>query len=427
MSTDNSVTGGGYRLFLLTAAMAVGGYVQSAVSPLQETMRIALSLSDNQVALLQGPVMGVPLVLGSIPLGILIDRYSRSRLLFVLVVLSLIASLLTACAPNFTVLMLARALAGLTGLGSVPVVFSLLADLYPPGQRGRVTTLATVGQVAGSSAAFALGGTLLTMAGSESESWRWAMLWLTVPILPIALAMLRMSEPARTGVALVNPSARQVWEELRHHRAVIVPLVIGIVLVQTAVGAMLIWGAPMLSRNFGLAQDRVGTIMAIGLLVSGTLGPGVGGTLADICHRLGGPHRAVSVLCMLALLSAPAGLFGSAPGVVTVSILLIGVMTLMLAIALMGITLVTIVIPNEVRGLCMSVLVAVNILFSVAVAPVAVSMLSGALGGPAMIGKALSLVCVTACLLAAVTFAFTRRYLRPLAVAPSKAHSAAVT
>lgn len=413
MRRNKALPARAYSLCLLTAAMAAGGYVQTAVSPLQETMRVALSLSDNQMALLQGPVLGVPIVLAAIPLGILIDRFSRSRLLFVLIALSVLATLLTAVAQNFAVLAVARAIAGLTGLGTVPIVFSLLADLYPPEQRGRVTTMATIGQVAGNSAAFALGGALLAGGGSEQESWRCAMLWLAAPILPIGLAMLRLPEPVRMGVAVVNPSARQVWKELRDYRALIVPLVTGIVLVETAVGAMLIWAAPMLSRDFSLAPDRVGTIMAVGMLVSGILGPSIGGTLADICYRLGGSRRAISVLCALAVLSIPVGFFAFVPGVVAVSVLLIAVMTLMLAVVLMGLTLVTILIPNEVRGLCMSLLVAVNILASVAVAPMAVSLLSGALGGPAMIGKALSLVCVTAGLLAAITFGLARGHVRP--------------
>jgi MFS family permease len=174
---------------------------------------------------------------------------------------------------------------------------------------------------------------------------------------------------------------------------------------------MLIWAAPMLLRRFGLPPDRIGSIMAMGMLVSGILGPILGGMLADLCQRTGGPRRTVAVLCGLALLSAPAGLFAFVPGVALSSILLVAAMTIMLAVAVMGMTLFTIVIPNELRGLCMSVLVAAVMLFALAVAPVTVSVLSGAIGGLAMIGKALSIVCVTTSLLTAASFAFGRRYL----------------
>ena len=402
--------GRGVQLLLLAVAMAVAGYVRTAVSPLQEAMRVALSLTDNQMALLQGPVIGIPVALAAIPLGLLIDRYSRARLLFALVVLSVIGSLLTALASSFTLLLFARCLAGLMGLGILPVVFSLLADHYPPAQRGLVTTIAIVGQVTGTSVAFALGGTLLAMSGAGSEGWRWAMLWLPAPLVSIVLLMLALREPPRTELAIKYPSARHVWDEVRHYRAMIAPLVIGIILAEIAVGAIIIWAAPMLSRRYGLPPDQIGTIMAMGMLVSGILGPVVGGPLADFCQRTGGPRRTITVLGALALVSIPAGLFAFVPGVASASILLVAAMTIMLAIAVMGMTLFTIVIPNEVRGLCMSVLVAAEVLFALAVAPPTVSLLSGAMGGLAMIGKALSIVCVATGLLAAATFALGSRF-----------------
>lgn len=401
----------GFQLLLLAAAMAAAGLARTAISPLQEAMRVALSLSDNQMALLQGPVIGVPVALAAIPLGLLIDRSVRVRLLMVLILLSLAGSLLTAFASNFILLLLARGLAGVAGLGIVPVVFAILADLYPPTHRGRVMTVALIGQVAGNSAAFALGGALLAITGTDPDGWRWSMLWLNAPLVLIAVSALLLREPLRTGIAIANPSFRQVWHELRRYRALIGALATAVVLVEMAIGAMLIWGAPMLARNFGLPPDSIGAIMAAGMLVSGILGPIVGGALADLCQRTGGPRRTVSMMSAIALFSAPAGLFAFMPGVTSASILLVTTMTVMLAVAVMGITLVSIVIPNELRGLCMSVLVAACILFGLAVAPLSVSLLSGAIGGLAMIGKALSIVCVASSLLAAATSAFARRHL----------------
>jgi len=411
LSAMHSLSAGrGFQLLLLAFAMAGAGYTRTAISPLQEAMRLALALSDNQMALLQGPVIGVPVALAAIPLGLLIDRTCRVRLLEVLLVLSVLGSLFTAFASRFLLLLLARGLAGVTGLGIVPVVFSIVADLYPPAQRGRAVTVALVGQVAGNSAAFAFGGALLAMSGSEPEGWRWSMLWLNALLVPILLLSLLLREPNRTGLVIANPTARQIWGELRHYRIVIVVIATAIVLVEIAIGAMLIWGAPMLSRNYGLPPETVGGTMAMGMLVSGILGPIVGGMLADLCQRTGGPRRTVSVLGGIALLSAPAGLFAFLPGVTGASILLVSVMTIMLVVVVMGMALFTIVIPNELRGLCMSALVAACILSGLAVAPLAVSLLSSAMGGLIMIGKALSIVCVAASVLAAVTFAMGRAY-----------------
>jgi MFS family permease len=362
------------------------------------------------MALVQGPVIGIPVALAAIPLGLLIDRHSRARLLIVVIVLSLLGSLFTAFSSNFGLLLVTRCLAGLMGLSTVPVVYSLLADLYAPAQRGRATMVVCVGQLAGISAAFAMGGALLAMTGPGPDGWRRAMLWLTAPLVPVAVLMLALRDPPRMGVAIANPSARQLLHELRDYLTVIGPLAVGIIAIETGVGAMLIWGAPMFSRSFALPPERVGTIMAVATLVSGILGPIVGGTLADLCQRTGGPRRTVAVLSVLAILSAPAGLFAFVPGVAAASVLLVVALTIALAVAVMGMILFTIVIPNEVRGLCVSVLIATNLLFAFAVGPVSVSLLAGAFGGAAVIGKALSVVCVTTSVLAAATFAFGTRY-----------------
>lgn len=399
------------QLVILAVAMAAGGYVRTVTSPLQEAMRVSLSLTDNHMALVQGAVIGIPIALAAIPLGVLIDRQSRVRLLGALIVISVLANVATAFASSFPALLVARSVAGVAGLGTVPVVFALIPDIFPAAQRGRVMTVVVIGQVAGNSAAFAVGGALLAMTGADPEGWRWAVLWSNAPLVLAMLLLIALREPARTGVATSRPSAAEVWRVLRGHSAAIGPLVIGILLAETAIGALLVWSAPMLSRRFSLAPGEVGALMAVGVLVSGIVGPIVGGLLADIAQRTGGPRRTSAWLSALALASAPMSAFAWAPDAVWVAILLTGAMTTALAIAVMGETLFTIVIPGEVRGLSLSILVAANILFALAVAPFAVSLLSGALGGLASIGTALSALCVATSLVATIAFALGRHTL----------------
>jgi hypothetical protein len=76
----------------------------------------------------------------------------------------------------------------------------------------------------------------------------------------------------------------------------------------------------------------------------------------------------------------------------------------------MGVTLFTIVVPNEIRGLCLAILAAADASLAGALGPMLVSWVSSSIGGTAMIGVALAVVCVAASLLCAVTFASGRRY-----------------
>jgi hypothetical protein len=78
-----------------------------------------------------------------------------------------------------------------------------------------------------------------------------------------------------------------------------------------------------------------------------------------------------------------------------------------------------VVIPGELRGAYFGMAYVVGSLFFVGLAPLAVSTLSGALGGESMIGQALSLVCASASFLGMVVFAICSRFFPTTALTPT--------
>lgn len=399
----------GFQFLLIVVASAAALYARTAVSPLQEAMRISLALDDNELALLQGPALALPMLLASIPLGLLVDRFSRARLLLVFTACALIANVLTALAPSFALLFACRCLSGLAGTATLIAAFSMLADLYPPAQRGRANMMVLIAQFGGMAAAFGVGGALLKSLGSTPEGWRDAIAWLSSPVLPVAFLLLLSREPPRTDVVIRNPRILEALAEVARYRAQIVPLMVGLIAIETASGAMLVWGAPTLARNFVLTPDRVGFIMSVVVFAGGLGGSIAGGVLADSCHRNGGPPLTLSALSVLTLAGVPvSGLLMVATHVAWAAALLTLFMTIVSATIVAGIALFTIVIPNELRGLCLATLVGANTLFGVALAPVIVSLLAGALGGPAAIGTALALTCMTGALLSGAVLAASR-------------------
>jgi MFS family permease len=243
------------------------------------------------------------------------------------------------------------------------------------------------------------------------------MVWLTVPIAVVVFSPIAMREPPRSGVSIAKPSGSESFREVWRYRATIAPLLAGMVLMEMAVCAVLTWASPTFSRIFTLAPDRVGAIMMVTVSLGGIVGSIVGGILADLCQRTAGPSRTVFVASWLAVASVPAASFGVQPGVALASAFLVTFMAIVSAAMVMGLSLFTIVIPNELRGLCMASIAAGQVLFGVGLAPVLVSLLSGALGGPDMIGKALAVFSVTACMLAAAAFASGTHFLRTVQMA----------
>jgi MFS family permease len=256
---------------------------------------------------------------------------------------------------------------------------------------------------------FAVGGVLLSAFSNQPPAWHWAMLGLTVPLVLVLGLTVPMKEPVRTGRAVENPSTLEVWREVLKYQSLILPIMAGVVVGQIALGADYIWAAPMLSRSFTLSPERLGAIMALGFLISGVLGSIAGGVLADLCHRVGGPRKTLTVLIILSSMSVPIGLFALLRDPIFSISLLVASITVATAISVMGTTLFVVVIPNELRGLCTSVMMAICVIIGSGLAPLLVSGLATEMGGDAYIGRALSFVCVATSLLGAGFFAWGRR------------------
>jgi len=385
-------------------------YARTSVNPLHESLRSALGLTDNQMSLLQGPALALPIVALSVPLGLLIDRISRARLLVVLAALDALGAALTAWSSTFAALVAARGLVGLVSFGTNPVALSVLADLYAPTERGRAMTVLSLAYTGGAAAAFALGGVLL-QAGGGPAAWRWTLGWLSVPLFLVTLLTLKMCEPMRSGTVVKHPTLRGSFQEIWDYRRVIAPLLALIALAEVALGALLVWGAPAFERAFRVPVQRVDSLIAAALVISGLCGPVFGGVLGDLCERSGGRSRTLSSIGWLNVLSLPVGFYVAAPNFVTAAVFLVLFLTFMTAVVVMEVTLFTIAVPNELRGLCMALVVACSVLVGTGIAPLIVSVVSGALGGASMAGQALTGICVmTSALSAGVAFGTRRTF-----------------
>jgi MFS family permease len=404
------------QLCAIIIAGAAANYALSTVGPLQETMRIALRLTDNQIAVIQGPALYLPSIAVGIPLGFFIDRFSRARLLVIFTALEVLGSVLTAFAPSFTVLVMARALIGSMQTANSMNASALVAEFVSPSQRGRTLMILGVAQVASVSAAFALGGKIVSLFGAAPDGWRWTMLWLAVPLVLTLVMTFWVREPHRLGAAPREVPWRAGFVRLWRYRAMLLPLSFGQVIVIMGYMGALVWSAPLLARNFHLPPDRIGAILGFVLLVSGLLGPLLGGVLVDLCQRTGGLRRTVSLMIILAMLQVPVGFYALMPTAFGVTLLLGALCTICSMKGVVCTTAITVAIPEDLLGLCLGVLSAISAVL-VSLSPVAVSLLAGRIGGLSGMGDALTIVCVVTSLMAAVTFAVGRRSF-PAACAP---------
>lgn len=237
------------QLLLMAVALWATMYGRSAIGPLQEAMRLSLHFDDNQIALLQGMAMALPMALCSIPLGLLADRFSRARLLALFVALIPLSCILSAVSSQFITLFLARCLTGLSSAAALILSFSIIGDLYEPAERGRASTVMAVGEISGAPAAFALGGSLLVLFQSASlvnllpwrvEDWRGTLLLTAAMLIPVVLSVLFLREPPRRERVVERSSIREVWSALWHYRGVALPILLARGMVWLADGAVFV-------------------------------------------------------------------------------------------------------------------------------------------------------------------------------------------
>jgi MFS family permease len=398
---------------ILIVALAVCGvaYARSILGPLQEIVQHAMVLSDHEVALLQGLVIALPIIVAGVPIGLAVDRFSRVRLLLVAVALAAAGSIGTALATDFLWLALARGCIGLGKALALVAAYSLVADFSRPEQRGRATMVVALGEVCGAPLAFSAGGLLLGLwasdiaafAGAGFAVWRADALIMTIPLIALLVPLALLREPPR--LESEAKAGKVGWRQVADYRHILLPLLLARSMVWLADGAVVVWGTPTLIRDFAMTPAAAAVSIGSVLLVAGVLGPILGGFIADLCQRYGGPRTTLKALTLLTLASVPAGLFGVAPDGFTATLLLGLFLLLGYTLGTTALAYGTVVLPNALRGAYLSASLIIASLFSLALAPLVVSGTTAWLGGAAHLGQALAIVCGAAAALGAAVFA----------------------
>ena len=139
--------------------------------------------------------------------GYLADVLGRKRFLALSIAGFVAASALCGLSQNLAEIVLFRMLQGVFGAALVPLSQAIMADAYPPSERGRAMALWGLGVMVGPVLGPTLGGWLTDVA-----SWRWTFyINLPVGVLSLVLALTFVPDTARrarrmdwTGFALIS-------------------------------------------------------------------------------------------------------------------------------------------------------------------------------------------------------------------------------
>jgi len=403
-------------LSLLSLTIFSGLLMQGSLGSVQETIKLELGLSDFQSGLLQGLAVSIPVALLAIPLGRLTDRGNRMRLLFVMALVWTSGTALSAFAEGFTTLFLARVLANIGAVLAIPIVISLGADLSPPEQRGRALLPMSLGKIAGQAGAIALGGAVVgALATTPSLTgglapWRAMHIVFAVISAVLLLPLLLAREPARREVgALVSPPFRVAMAAIWQRRDLLIPLFIGQVTVVMADFAALSWSSTVLTRDYNqTSADYSGWLGAV-ILFSGIFGSLIGGFAADIGHRSRMKRGILIGALVAALLSIPGAFFPLMPTATGFAIMLALLLLCGTVTGLVTATALAVLIPNEIRGVCLGAFMVVGSVIGLGLAPIMATGIAGLFGGEAYLRYGLTITAVITSLIAAFGFARAMR------------------
>lgn len=406
-----------YGLVALALATGAGFIAMGSFGTVQEGAKAELGLSDYAVSVVTGVSAAVPLALLSIPIGILVDRFARVRLLILLAALWTAGTLLTALASDAQILFVARMMTATGTTGGLTAALSLAADLCRPQERGRATLVVSLGQRVGIAAAFGLAGWLFgqfvhDMIGGfgHSAPWRRVHLALAIVVGLLALPLLFMREPERHEVESdTHAPFGVVFRELWARRGFLVPLFAGQIGVVMADTAAAVWAPAVLSRSYGQhPQDFAGWL---GLMIFGTgiVGAVLGGVSADLGQK--GTRRGGILLgaVIAAGIGIPVGLFSIMPNVTMLAVALGVLVTCGTITGIVVAIVLTVLLPNELRGLCIGLFIAMAGLIGYGVAPPLVAAVSQLLGGEQHLNLALAIVVTTVSAISFIAFAQAMR------------------
>jgi predicted MFS family arabinose efflux permease len=164
--------------------------VSALEGPLEDPIT-GLGLAEYQFGLLWS-LFTIGYMLCAVPIGLLADRLSRTRLFALCIVVWSIATLASGWAPSRHVLYVARIFIGVGEAGCLVIGPSLVSDLFAKEVRGMALSIFYLGMPLGGTAAYIIAGALLQQTG-----WRSLFFLAGLPGFVIAALIFLMIDPPR--------------------------------------------------------------------------------------------------------------------------------------------------------------------------------------------------------------------------------------
>jgi MFS transporter, Spinster family, sphingosine-1-phosphate transporter len=263
--------------FRLLAVLVLVNFVNFAARwvfiPLIPMLRTSLGVTDEQLGSLQTSLL-VVLAVGSIPFGLLADRFSRKAIIIFGIVCWSLATLAGGFAGSFLFLVIARAFVGVGEAAYAPAAQSMISGAFPAETRASAQAIFASGMLVGGAAGQALGGLVAPHYG-----WQAALFVIAaIGLLPV-IAVTTLQEPPRGPATLTCPILKLLTVPA------FLAMIAGGICITFSCVSILTWGVDfaVAYKDFSLRQASV-WLAVIGSVCS-LCGVLFGGFVADRLQR----------------------------------------------------------------------------------------------------------------------------------------------
>ena len=383
---------------------------RTMLSILAAPIKADLKLSDTQFGAISGLAFALLYSVLAIPLAMLADRTRRSWVIAGALTVWSGFTALCGTAVSSSQLFLFRLGVGVGEAGGVAPSYALIADYFPPAQRGRAMAIFSLGVPLGLA-----GGTLIGAYLASWINWRAAFTLMGVAgivLAPFMLWLVRDPQRSAASATAAKPKLSRTFPIIAAKPAFWL-MALAASCSSLAGYGLAAWTPSIMMRSFGLSLPQTGQYLASLYLIGGTAGVFAGGWLAD---RLGqNDRRWYARLPMIAwLITAPMFAIGLLSPSASVAWLFLLVPNALNILWLGPVTTaVQHLVPRDVRATASASFLLINNLIGLGVGPTLIGALSDMFktryGGEALRYAALSVVGFY--LVAAILMAFAVRRL----------------
>lgn len=304
-------------LFLLTALNLLNYMDRSVLSAVQSQIQDEFHRSNADMGLVTTAFFWVYMVAAPV-MGPLADRYSRKWIVVAGAVLWSAATMLTAVTHSFSTLLIRHTIVGIGEVSFGILAPTLVADLFPESQRGRILGIFYLAIPVGTALGYLAGGHI-----GEVYGWRAPFYLAGAPGLLLAAAIAFLPEPPR-GLHDSTPETDEAsplvgllpehafWTRLGMAlmtwlRALggllcnkaFLTATLGMAFMTFALGGIAVWMPTFLVRERQYSVSAAGTMFGLILAFDGIVASLLGGWLGDkLLPRFKGAYYLVSAISL---------------------------------------------------------------------------------------------------------------------------------